>query len=92
MLFPASKNAGKQIDKCRKSLWRGNDLQSKTTSKAAWQMVSVPKVRGGLRVLNLQTQNQSLLLKNLHKFYNKADLPWVHSLELLLFKWKVTPG
>jgi hypothetical protein len=31
---------------------------------------------GGLGVLNLRTQDERLL-KNLHKFYNKADLPWV---------------
>lgn len=27
--------------------------------------------------MNLQTQNQCLLLKHLHKFYNKCDIPWV---------------
>jgi hypothetical protein len=25
-------------------------------------------------------QNEALLLKNLHKFFNKADLPWVQLL------------
>ena len=29
-------------------------------------------------VLNLHTHNQSLLLKNLHKFFNQLDIPWVH--------------
>jgi len=28
-------------------------------------------------VLNLQTQNDALLLKNLHKFFNRMDIPWV---------------
>ena len=28
-------------------------------------------------VLNLRTQNEALLLKYLHKFFNRADLPWV---------------
>jgi hypothetical protein len=69
----------KQIDKFRKHcLWRGPDLQSKKPNKATWQMVNVPKEKGGLGVLNLQTQNQSLLLKNPHKFFNKVDTPWVH--------------
>jgi hypothetical protein len=69
----------KQIDKFRKHcLWRGPDLQSKKPNKAAWQMVNVPKEKGGLGVLNLQTQNQSLLLKNLDKLFNKVDTPWVH--------------
>jgi hypothetical protein len=29
-------------------------------------------------VLDIKTQNEALLLKNLHKFLNKADIPWVH--------------
>ena len=35
---------------------------------------------GGLGVLNLKIQNEALLLKSLHKFYNRADTPWVHLL------------
>jgi hypothetical protein len=41
-------------------------------------MVCLPKSEGGLRVLNLETHNEVLLLKNLHKFYNRADILWVH--------------
>jgi hypothetical protein len=26
----------------------------------------------------LETHNEALLLKNFHKFFNKADIPWVH--------------
>lgn len=37
-----------------------------------------PKIKGGLGVINLSIQNDALLLKLLHKFYNKADLPWVN--------------
>lgn len=28
-------------------------------------------------IINLKLQNQGLLIKHLHKFYNKADIPWV---------------
>lgn len=67
-----------QIDKFRKHcLWRGSDLHSKKPSKAAWELVCVPKDSGGLGVLNLYTQNESLLRKHLHKFYNKMDITWV---------------
>ena len=38
----------------------------------------MPKTEGGLGVLNLQTQNDALLLKNLHKFFNRHDIPWVN--------------
>ncbi|WVZ51455.1 hypothetical protein U9M48_002601 [Paspalum notatum var. saurae] len=36
------------------------------------------KESGGLGVPNLRTQNEALLLKNLHKFFNKLDIPWVN--------------
>jgi hypothetical protein len=36
------------------------------------------KGSGGLGILNLRLQNQALLMKNLHKFYNHADIPWVN--------------
>ena len=69
----------KQIDKFRKHcLWRGLDINNKKPPKVAWTLVCDSKENGGLGVLNLQTHNQSLLLKNLHKFYNRIDIPWVH--------------
>jgi hypothetical protein len=42
-----------------------------------WKMVTKPKLKGGLGVINLIAQNEALLMKNLHKFFNKEDLPWV---------------
>jgi hypothetical protein len=56
----------------------GSDLADKKTPKAAWHMVCLPKKEGGLGVIDLYVQNGALLLKNLHKFFNKANLPWVH--------------
>jgi hypothetical protein len=41
-------------------------------------MVTRPKDEGGMGVLDLKSQNEALLLKNIHKFFNKADIPWVH--------------
>jgi hypothetical protein len=46
--------------------------------KAAWKMVTRPKDEGGLGALDLKSQNEALLLKNLLKFFNKVDIPWVH--------------
>jgi hypothetical protein len=40
-------------------------------------MVCLPKEEGGLGVIDLRVQNEALL-KNLHKFFKKEDLPWVH--------------
>jgi hypothetical protein len=69
----------KQIDKFHKHcLWRGPDINNRAPPKAAWKMVCTSKENGGLGVINLSTQNESLLLKHLHKFYNRMDIPWVH--------------
>lgn len=77
--FLMHKTVIKQIDKYRKHcLWRGGHISAKNPPKAAWEMVCIPKAQGGLGVLNLSTKNQALLLKYLHKFYNRADIPWVH--------------
>jgi hypothetical protein len=40
-------------------------------------MVCRAREEGGLGVLNIKTQNEALLIKHLHKFFNKEDLPWV---------------
>jgi hypothetical protein len=42
-----------------------------------WPMVLLPKIKGGICVLNLILQNEALLLKQLHHFYRKMDVPWV---------------
>jgi hypothetical protein len=47
---------------------------------AAWNRVTRPKSEGGLGVLKISVQNDALLLKNYHKFFNRLDLPWVHLL------------
>jgi hypothetical protein len=44
---------------------------------AAWKMVTRPKLKRGLGVIYLRLQIEVLPMKNLHKFYNKEELPWV---------------
>jgi len=40
--------------------------------------MKLPRIRqGGLGVINLQTHNEALILKHLHNFFNKSNLPWV---------------
>jgi hypothetical protein len=69
----------KQLDKYRKHcLWRGSDFNAKKPCKAAWSSVCLPKSEGGLGVINTSVHNDSLLLKFLSKFYNRADIPWVN--------------
>jgi hypothetical protein len=67
----------KQLNRIeRQCLWRGNS-DTPRQSLAAWDLVCRPKDNGGLGIINLKLQNQGLLIKHLHKFYNKADIPWV---------------
>lgn len=55
----------------------GNDINQRINAKAAWPLVTKPKEIGGLGVIDLTTQNEALLIKNLHKFFNRLDIPWV---------------
>jgi hypothetical protein len=44
-------------------------------------MVCRPKDQGGLNVINLRLHNKALMMKNMHKFYNHQDIPWVQLLK-----------
>jgi hypothetical protein len=52
-------------------------VNAKKTPLAAWKLVTRPKMKGGLGILNLNLHNDVLLMKHLHKFFSKQDLPWV---------------
>jgi hypothetical protein len=64
----------------RHCLWRkkSGDVQSNGPALVAWEKICRPKNQGGLGVLDLTVQNKALLLKNLHKFFNRQDIPWVN--------------
>jgi hypothetical protein len=63
----------------RHCLWRkkNGDVQARGSALISWKKITRPKNQGGLGVLDLDTQNRALLLKNLDKFYNNNDIPWV---------------
>jgi hypothetical protein len=78
------------IDRIRKQcLWRGNSEKKKGGNLVAWETVQRPKTKGGLGVINLRLQNDALLLKHLHKFYNKCDIPWVQLVWFRYYRNKV---
>ena len=52
-------------------------------------MVQQPKDKGGLGVLNLRLQNDALLLKQLHKFYSRENIPWVQLIWSKYYSTKV---
>jgi hypothetical protein len=50
------------------------EFNQKKYNLVAWDLVRRPKSKGGLGVVNLAVQNNALLLKQLDKFYRKADV------------------
>jgi hypothetical protein len=73
-----------QINKYRRHcLWIGSDFNKKGNCLAAWTKVQRPKAQGGLGIIDIVGQKKALLLKHLHKFFNKAIIPWVD------LTWKV---
>jgi ubiquinone/menaquinone biosynthesis C-methylase UbiE len=69
----------KQFDRIiRQCLWRDNVDDTPKQSLASWKMICKPKTKGGLGIIDFQKKNAALLMKFLHKFYNKnLDIPWV---------------
>ena len=58
-------------------LWRDTEANDrKSPNKVVLEMVCHPKYEG-LGVLKLKTRNEALQLKNLHKNFNRQDIPWV---------------
>jgi hypothetical protein len=62
----------------RQFLWAKKDEYTQRRCLTSWDMICKQKDQGGLGVLNLRTQNKALLMKNLYKFYNHHDIPWVN--------------
>jgi hypothetical protein len=41
-------------------------------------MLTKPKDKGGVGIVNFKKKNDALLMKYLDKFYNRANIPWVN--------------
>jgi hypothetical protein len=61
----------------RHCLWRGSYLNKIGNCLAAWNKVQTPKSQGGMWIINMEAQSTTLLLKQLHKLFNKVDVSWV---------------
>jgi hypothetical protein len=62
----------------------GADINRRKPSHAAWSLACHPKVQGGLGILYLSIHNESLLLKNLHKIFNRMDIPLVNLYAIII--------
>jgi hypothetical protein len=78
----------------RHCLWRkkNGDVQARGSALISWKKITRPKNQGGLGVLDLDTQNRALLLKNLDKFYNNHDIPWVKLVKGAYYNNGTLPG
>lgn len=67
------------LDKLRRlCLWsKKSEDGYKANLLVAWELVCRPKSKGGLGIVNLKIQNRSLPLNQLHKFFNRVEVPWV---------------
>jgi hypothetical protein len=79
--FKLADGAVEIVDKSRRiGIWGKPENSNRPKSLAAWDLVCRPKSKGGLGITNLAAHNEALLLKFLHKFFNKENIPWVHLL------------
>lgn len=81
-----------QIDCYRKHyLWDKGDINRKGGCLVAWKDARRSKEQGELGIIDLKTQNTSLLTKSLHKFYNHEIIPWVSLTWRCLYSNDVVP-
>ena len=55
----------------------GKGIDKKGKCLVKWEKVCKPKNAGGLGIKSLRVQNNALMMKNLYKFMNQEDIPWV---------------
>lgn len=58
----------------RHSLWRTYGFEDHGTTLIARDIVCKPKTHGSLGVVDILAHNKTLLIKNLHNFFNKCNL------------------
>jgi hypothetical protein len=60
----------------RQVLW-SDVIDNPKQPLAAWEMLTKPKDKGGVGIVNFKNKNDALLMKYLKKNYNQANIPWV---------------
>lgn len=67
----------------RRFFWRGHASFSGGHCLVPWERICIPKVHGGLGILNLQNQNLALLLKWLWLYFDDRTPLWSSTLRRL---------
>jgi hypothetical protein len=84
------KSVIKLIDKYRRHcLWRSANINAKKPPQVAWNLVREPKKQDALGVLHIETQNKALLVKNMHKLFNRLAIPWVELYGIITQRWHI---
>jgi hypothetical protein len=52
-------------------MWLGANRNARKPPLAAWKLATRSRENREMGIISLATQNDALLLKNFHKFYNK---------------------
>ena len=67
------------LDKKRRAfLWSGDTTTNGARCLVVWEQTCLPKELGGLGIKNLQTLNQCLLLKHLHRLHHPGESAWAN--------------
>jgi hypothetical protein len=56
----------------------GAYINTRKFPQASWFFGMSPKSSRGLGILNPSIHNKSLLMNNLHNFFNRLDISWVN--------------
>lgn len=58
----------------------------------AWTTICRAKNQSALGVMDIFTKNKALVRKNLHKFYNRHEVPWVKLIWETYYQGNHLPG
>jgi hypothetical protein len=79
--------ANRIISLCRAFLWGGN-ASNRKKPLVAWSNICMPKLEGGLGIVNLSIWNKALMMKNLWNIHDKKDTLWVKWISHFYLKGK----
>ncbi|KAJ4732774.1 RNA-directed DNA polymerase (reverse transcriptase)-related family protein [Rhynchospora pubera] len=72
----------KHVDRLRRGfLWRGTNICKGGHCLVNWDTCCMPKINGGLGIIDLRAQNDALMLKWLWTLISNPDSAWTHLIQ-----------